>query len=221
MSLIYLNRICKMISVIFGLGGQGREAMDILLDQEFSPTDLRFCESKPTAKSIHGVEIVSISDLDSMNSEVFSIHVALGNSTNRKMFVDKFITESFSLLSIESRNSSVSKFAELGMNAFVADFCFIGPDVAIGNGVLVNYMSTISHDVVLGDFVTLGPGARVNGHVSVGNNVTIGSNAVIRNGTKSEPLVIGESAVIGAGAVVTKNVSAGSIVVGNPARQIG
>jgi sugar O-acyltransferase (sialic acid O-acetyltransferase NeuD family) len=209
-----------MISVIFGLGGQGREAMDILLAQDYSPRDLLFCESNPTATSIHGVEIVSLSDLLTMKSEVSWIHVALGSSIDRKMYVEKFKEETLALESIESRKSSVSSFAKFGMNAFIADFCFIGPDVEIGDGVLVNYMASISHDVKVGEFVTLGPGARVNGHVSVGDDVMIGSNAVIRNGKKLEPLLIGDSATIGAGAVVTKSVPAGATVVGNPARQI-
>lgn len=209
-----------MISVIFGLGGQGREALDILLAQEYSPRELLFCESNPEATSIHGVEIVSLSDLLIMKSEVSWIHVALGSPKDRKMYVEKFKSETFTLKSIESRNSSVSKFAKFGMNAFISDFSFIGPDVAVGDGVLVNYMASISHDVLIGEFVTLGPGARLNGHVSVGDEVMIGSNAVIRNGTKLEPLVIGDSAIIGAGAVVTRSVPAGAIVVGNPARQI-
>lgn len=218
--LIYLNRIYRMISVIFGLGGQGREAMDVLLGQNHAPHELLFCESEPTEKSIHGIDIISFSQLISMKPEISSVHVALGSTIDRKFFVDTFRSESFSLLSIESNKSSISKFAVLGGNAFISDFSFIGPDVSIGDGVLVNYMASISHDSVLGDFVTVGPGARVNGHVIVGNDVFIGSNAVIRNGTKSDPLVIGDSAIIGAGAVVTKNVPAGTTIVGNPGRRL-
>ena len=220
MTVIYLNTIMKMISVIFGLGGQGREAMDVLLKQGHAPSELAFCESHPTAKSNHGIEIVAVADLLNMKLEISWIHVALGNSNNRREFVDRFKADSIALSSITSLNSSVSKSAKFGLNAYISDFCFIGPDVVMGEGVLVNYMASISHDVVLGDFVTVGPGAKVNGHVLVGNNVTIGSNAVIRNGSSLEPLYIGDAATVGAGAVVTKNVPAGSTVVGNPARPI-
>lgn len=209
-----------MFSVIFGAGGQGRETLDLLLRQGHTPSELLFCESNPTVRLMHGIDIVSFPDLVKMKSEVSWIHVALGNPNNRKIFVNEFKAELFSLGSIESQNSSVSKFAEFGTNAFISDFVYIGPDAVIGDGVLVNYMASVSHDVVLGDFVTVGPGARVNGHVTVGNNVMIGSNVVIRNGTNMEPLVIGDGVTIGAGAVVTKNVSSGSTVVGNPARPI-
>lgn len=210
-----------MISVIFGLGGQGREALDLLLQQNNSPRKILFCESKPTRKSFHGIDVFSFSQIISMRKEVHSVHVALGNCIDRKLYINKFRTESFSLFSIESNKSSVSKFAKWGTHSYFADFCFIGPDVSLGDGVLVNYMASISHDSVLGDFVTIGPGARINGYVTVGDNVFVGSNAVIRNGTKSKPLVIGDSAIIGAGAVVTKNVQAGAIIVGNPGRPLG
>lgn len=209
-----------MFSVIFGAGGQGRETLDLLLRQGRAPSELLFCESSPTVESMHGIKIVSFHDLVRIKSEVSSIHVALGNPIDRKFFVNRFKAELFSIGSIESQNSSVSKFAELGINAFISDFVYIGPGVVVGDGVLVNYLASVSHDVVLGDFVTVGPGARVNGHVIVGDNVMIGSNVVIRNGTKTEPLVIGDGATIGAGAVVTKNVSSGLTVVGNPARPI-
>jgi sugar O-acyltransferase (sialic acid O-acetyltransferase NeuD family) len=209
-----------MFSVIFGAGGQGRETLDLLLRQGHRPSELLFCESSPTNKLMHGIELVSLPDLVGMKSDVSWIHVALGNPNDRAIFVNKFKAELLPLGSIESQNSSVSKFAEFGVNAYVSDFGYVGPDVVIGDGVLVNYMASVSHDVFLGDFVTVGPGARINGNVTVGNNVMIGSNVVIRNGTKMEPLVIGDEVTIGAGAVVTKNISSGSTVVGNPARPI-
>ncbi len=217
---IYLNTIREMISVIFGAGGQGREAMDLLLNQGVSATDLLFCETEPKVKSIHGIEMISFHDLLNIKSEISWIHVALGDPNNRQKFIEASRFESIRLGSIKSQNCSISQFTKFGVNAYVSDFCYIGPDVAIGDAVLVNYMASVSHDVVAGDFVTIGPGAKINGHVMIGNNVTIGSNAVIRNGTKSKPIVIGDGSIIGAGAVVTKDVSAAATVVGNPARPI-
>lgn len=52
--------------------------------------------------------------------------------------------------------------------------------------------------------------------LTIGDNVWIGYQAIILPGVGT----IGDNAVIGAGSVVTKPVSAGSVVVGNPAKPI-
>ena len=48
----------------------------------------------------------------------------------------------------------------------------------------------------------------------------VGTGALIKNGTKENPIKIGDGAIIGMGAVVTKNVKSKSVVVGNPAKEI-
>ncbi|MCD6237172.1 MAG: N-acetyltransferase [Thermoplasmata archaeon] len=52
--------------------------------------------------------------------------------------------------------------------------------------------------------------------VVVGRNAKIGANSTILPGVK-----IGDNALVGAGSVVTEDVSAGKVVVGNPAKVIG
>ena len=71
---------------------------------------------------------------------------------------------------------------------------------------------------MIGDFVTFAPGVMCNGNVQIENHVYIGAGAILRQGTKSKPLVIGEGAIVGMGAVVTKDVLPNTTVIGNPAR---
>ena len=52
--------------------------------------------------------------------------------------------------------------------------------------------------------------------IRIGSNVWIGGGAIVLPG-----VTIGDDAVIGAGSVVTRDVSAGAVVVGNPARVRG
>lgn len=56
----------------------------------------------------------------------------------------------------------------------------------------------------------------ISGEVEIGRYVFIGAGAVILPNVK-----IGDGAIVSAGAVVNKDISAGSIVSGNPARVIG
>jgi len=113
----------------------------------------------------------------------------------------------------------------LGQNVFV------GANVVLGKNVKVQNNVSIYEGVVCEDNVFLGPSmvftnvinprsAIVRKHqyqkTIVRKGATIGANATIVCGNE-----IGEYAFIGAGAVVTKSIRAYSLMVGNPAKQIG
>lgn len=51
--------------------------------------------------------------------------------------------------------------------------------------------------------------------ITIGNDVFVGNRSILMPG-----VAIGDQCVVGAGSVVTKSVKAGSVVAGNPARQI-
>ncbi|ANU12024.1 transferase [Planococcus antarcticus DSM 14505] len=85
----------------------------------------------------------------------------------------------------------------------IGDNCMIAPGV---------HIYTATHP--------LEPTARNSGKefgkpITIGDNVWIGGRAIINPG-----ITIGDNAIIAAGAVVTKNVSANSVVGGNPAKII-
>lgn len=87
-----------------------------------------------------------------------------------------------------------------------------------GHGLVVHAAAKIGNDCVLRHATTLGakepregaPGGapRLGDRVDVGPHVVLG------------PITIGDDAVIGAGSVVTRDVEAGTVVAGNPAREL-
>jgi UDP-2-acetamido-3-amino-2,3-dideoxy-glucuronate N-acetyltransferase len=119
----------------------------------------------------------------------------------------------------------------IGMNCNIGQNVVVSPDVILGNNVKVQNNVSIYTGVICADDVFLGPSmvftnvvnprsaiARKNEYkkTHVGKGATIGANSTIVCGND-----IGEYAFIGAGAVVTKNVKPYSLIVGNPAKQIG
>ena len=137
---------------------------------------------------------------------------------------------------------------QIGNNTTIWQFAVVLKNAVIGSNCNINCHTFIENDVVIGDNVTvksgvyLWDGIRVEDSVFIGPNATfvndpypkskqypsqfqqtllrkgcsIGANATILGGIE-----IGENALIGAGSVVTKNVKPHSLMLGNPAKQVG
>jgi UDP-perosamine 4-acetyltransferase len=91
----------------------------------------------------------------------------------------------------------------------------VGPNARVGRGVLINTGATLDHDVVIAAASVIDPGVVLAGRVRVGAEVEVGSGAVLIPDS-----VVEDGATIGAGAVVVRPVSAGTTVVGVPARPL-
>src|SRR5450631_2055144 len=119
----------------------------------------------------------------------------------------------------------------LGEECNIGQNVVISPHVILGNNVKVQNNASIYTGVCCEEGVFLSPSMvftniinprssvnRKNQYLEtkVGRGATIGANATIVCGNN-----IGKYALIGAGAVVTKEIQDYSLVVGNPAKQIG
>lgn len=122
-------------------------------------------------------------------------------------------------------NCKIGEGCNIGQNVVVSPEVILGKNVKVQNNVSIYSGVICEDDVFLGPSMVftnvINPRSAVNrrGEFSktlVKKGVSIGANATIVCGHD-----IGEFAFIGAGAVVTKEVLPYSLVVGNPARQIG
>lgn len=121
--------------------------------------------------------------------------------------------------------SKIGAFTEIQKEVVIGRNCKISSHTFICSGVEVEDNVFIGHGVMFTN--DLYPRAtREDGSLQteedwqlirtfVKKGASIGSNATILCGT-----TIGENAIVGAGAVVTKDVLPGTIVAGNPAREL-
>jgi acetyltransferase-like isoleucine patch superfamily enzyme len=134
--------------------------------------------------------------------------------------------------------SHVREDAQVGENSNIGRNVYIGPGVRIGKNCKIQNNSLIYEPAILGEGVFIGPAVVLTNDtfpravnedgsikteddwiavgVEVGEGASIGANSVC-----IAPLKIGAWSLIGSGSVVTKEVKPFSLVVGNPARQIG
>ncbi len=129
--------------------------------------------------------------------------------------------------------SHVQNGAKIGNNCSIGQNVNIGNNVIIGNNVKIQNNVSVYEGVELEDYVFCGPsmvftnikiprsefpqkGTKFYSKTLVKKSASIGANATIVCG-----VTIGKYAMIGSGAVVTKDVPPFSLVVGNPAKNIG
>src|SRR5688572_19490975 len=111
------------------------------------------------------------------------------------------------------KGASIGKNCKISSHSFICEGVHIEDNVFIGHGVMFTndlFPRATNSD---GSQQTETDWKVIETHVKKG--ASIGSNATILCG-----ITIGENALIGAGSVVTKDVSANTIVAGNPARVI-
>lgn len=133
-------------------------------------------------------------------------------------------------------NCQIKKGAIIGENCTIGHNCLINEKAIVGNGCKLQSNIDIWGGVTLQDNVFVGPSVVFTNDLNprakypksqypeygkwvptlIKEGATLGANATIVCGA-----VVGKWAMVGAGAVVKKDVLDYSIVVGNPAKQIG
>lgn len=93
--------------------------------------------------------------------------------------------------------------------------CIIGKSIfkgntIIGNDIIIDKLSSISHECIIGDRTRIAACANISGSVIVGEDAYIGPSAVISNA-----LTIGDGARITIGSVVARSVKDNEHVTGN------
>ena len=111
--------------------------------------------------------------------------------------------------------ATVAASARLGRGSVVLAGSVLCAEAAVGDHVLILENTSVGHNTRVGDFTTLSAGVTLLGRAEVGRGAFVGGGACI-----APTLRIGDSGLVGMGAVVIADVRPGSVVAGNPAREI-
>jgi len=195
---------------IFGIGGMGREAADIVR-RRFPDATIVFVTDTGGA-AVQGIEHVR---LDGLRNDDLVI-LAIGDPELRFKLRERLGERRYG--TIVASSAIVAPSAVVGEGAIICEGSIVNNDVRVGQHVIINVLSHLSHDCIMGDFVTVSPRVSCNGWVEIGDKVFVGAGAVIRNGTPDRRLRVGVGSTIGAGAVVIRDVVSYTTVLGVPAR---
>jgi sugar O-acyltransferase (sialic acid O-acetyltransferase NeuD family) len=216
------NRPC----IVWGATGQAKVAYDILLQEGVEIIHL--FDNNPCTKSPLPEIPISygpdglIAFVDKLRDQRicpadidFVTAIGGGNGRDRETISEFMESNGFKSRSLIHKTSIVSKSAVIGKNVQLLAGSIIGAFASIGDCSIINSGANVDHDCIIGRSCHIAPQATLAGEIKVGAYTFVGINATIL-----PRLTIGSGATVGAGAVVTKNVSAGVVVVGNPARPL-
>ncbi len=212
----------QVIYGIYGASGFGREVMPVaraqLLRAGVAVEQLVFVDDNPQIRLLNGYHVLTYKDFLNIDSNSHYVVVAIADGNIRQKVDERILADGVQLFDVVAENAIVMDQVEIAAGGVLCPFVTLTSNIKIGKCFHANIYSYVAHDCQIGDYVTFAPGVKCNGNVIIEDHAYIGTGAIIKQGKPGQPLVIGKNAVVGMGAVVTKNVSAGEIVVGNPAK---
>lgn len=211
--------------IMVGVGGLGRQMLDILRDALDSGMDKRL--------SIAGVvdDGPSQIDLERLNrcfpgtpylgtvtewlesaSEPHHYIIGIGSGEARRKIDASLAAAGHEAMTLVHPTASVSRDAQLGPGTMVGHMSVIDTNVVTGRCVHVGANVMVGHDVVAEDYANINSSTQVSGNVRVGESAWVGAGSSIRQGLR-----IGAYSTVGLGAAVVKDVPEGITVTGVPA----
>lgn len=202
--------------IVIGGGGHARVVVDCLLAQ--GQQILGFTAPTQQAELAKGITWLGGDEiLGSYSPREIQLVNGLGSVREPGLRMERFETYvalGFHFAEVIHSSAVVSKLAQKrGEGCQLLAGSIIGPNVNLGDNVLVNSRSVIEHDCIVESHVHVATGAILCGGCHVGAGSHIGAGAVVIQG-----VLIGAGAIVAAGAVVTNNVNPMSLVAGVPAK---
>ncbi len=194
---------------IYGAGGLGREVLATLLANNEQVSCFLVDAGLPTG-FIQGFPVC---EFDGRHDPAARFVLALGDNRARRRVAASLAGAAY--VTLVHPAATIGPEVSLGEGVMIIGPASMTTDIVVGAHALINPGCTIAHDCVLGPFTSLAPGVSLAGRVTIEEGANLGVGAVV-----APRIVVGAWATVGAGAVVIRDVAPGTTVVGVPARPI-
>jgi sugar O-acyltransferase (sialic acid O-acetyltransferase NeuD family) len=198
--------------VIYGGGGHAKALIELMRAEGKYRVNGVLDDHLPVGSQILGVPVLGGGDyLLRLRAQGIGLVVnavgGIGDITPRLKIYEKIKAAGLKVPTVVHPRAFIEQSAQLAEGQQVFFNCYVGSDVRVGYGCILNTGSILSHDCVLADFVNISPGAILAGSVQVGQRTLIGMGVTINLGVK-----VGNGVRIGNSAVVKADVPDGTII---------
>jgi UDP-perosamine 4-acetyltransferase len=143
------------------------------------------------------------------------VYIGIGSNVARTRIFKMLVEKGISPATCVAPNAFIARSAVVEPGAVICAGAIIGARARIGVNTIVNTLSSVDHDCILGNHSQVTAGVTLGGTVTVGSNCFFGIKSAVIPG-----LSIGDNSKIMAGSVVSKNVPPDVLVGGSPAKVI-
>ena len=193
--------------ILVGGGGFGRELINWLsagtVEGRFAFDG--FIDRDETALKKYNIPLAWLGSIDDFSPKSGDkLVLGIAAPKQKEFLVNSLLNKGGKFQTLTHPTAIVAKSAVLGEGVVLCPYAIISADTNIGSFVTVNVMSTVGHDVKLGDYSSLSAHVDLTGFCDIGLRVFFGSGAKVTPNVK-----IGNDAVIGAGATIIRTVREG------------
>ncbi len=198
--------------IVYGGGGHGKSLIDLLRALGSYRITGVVDDSLPQTHTVLGVPVLGGGEVLA-ELHAGGVHLAanavggIGDLAVRVKVFERLSQAGFTCPAVVHPSAYVEPSAQLSPGVQVFPHAYVGSDVCLGFGTIVNTAAIVSHDCRLGNYVNISPGAILAGGVQVGDGVLVGMGATINLLAD-----IGRRARIGNGATVKSDVPEGALV---------
>jgi UDP-perosamine 4-acetyltransferase len=194
---------------IIGAGGQGKVIESII---QHTYEQIIFIDSNPIdANIIH--QNYFLENLQNYKTE--HIFIGIGDNSTREKIYNTLIATGIIPQNCISSHSFIANNASIGNGVVICPGAVIGAKAIIGNNTIINTLSSIDHESIIGEHCHIAPGVNIGGTSKVGKNTFIGIKSALINNIE-----IGEHCFVMAGSVVCHNFKNNVQLGGIPAKII-
>ena len=198
--------------VIYGAGGHGKALYDLLRVLGSYRVVGFIDDGQPSGSQVMGVPVLGGGEiLPQLHAQGIRLAVnavgGIGNVQVRLGVFHKLAEAGFVCPAVVHPTAFIEPGAHLAAGVQVMPHAYVGSEVQVGFGTLINTGAIVSHDCWLGTVANLSPGATLAGNVTVEDGALIGMRATVNLG-----VTIGAGARVGNGATVKEDVPARGIV---------